>query len=346
MKRGTEEAELAFTDAKASRWSSQPPAPLPPPLPAPGPMPSAPAPLGSMMAPPMTISSSGRYEQLVVFTREQIGCIIGKAGSVVKRIRETTGAWVTINKDDGTDTREVTVSGSSLEQMQLALSECIKAAGEAKAPGAPAGPDAGVVITIPPSMVGRVIGKGGDMIRKIQTSTGATLKISNEPAPGTTDRTVTFSGSDAGVQAAIEMVQKIMADAPPSMGPSTSVPTSASFAPPSYGIDPATGYPSPPPGYILVPALPPPPGYTPPPGFLCVAAPQQPQIQYAPNPYVQQYAPQQFMAPPQQYAQMPFDPLQYAAAEAPMPAPLALPPPPEGPPPMQYDGQPLAPQFY
>eukprot|EP00325_Prymnesiales_sp_UTEX-LB-985_P005761 CAMPEP_0174695834 /NCGR_PEP_ID=MMETSP1094-20130205/2124_1 /TAXON_ID=156173 /ORGANISM="Chrysochromulina brevifilum, Strain UTEX LB 985" /LENGTH=373 /DNA_ID=CAMNT_0015892441 /DNA_START=85 /DNA_END=1206 /DNA_ORIENTATION=- len=373
MKRNSDEVAELFAEAKASRWSSLPggvtlPAGITP-LPAVtsgtlssslGQVAQGPAaPLGSMMAPPMTVSAAGRYEQLVVFTREQIGCIIGKGGGVVKKIRESTGAWVTINKDDGSDTREVTVSGSSVEQMQLALGECIKAAGEAKQNAtAPVGND--VVITVPQSMVGRVIGKGGDMIRKIQASSGATLKISNECAPGTTDRTVSFTGSEQAVTVALEMVTKIMADAPTSGaggggGAAGSLPSASSFAPPSYstGIDPTTGYPAPPPGYILVPALPPPPGYTPPPGFLCVAAPQQQQVQYmsAPNPYAPQFAAQQYMGAPNPYGAAPMQftidgaQLPYPSADAPTPAPLLAPPPPDQP--YLIEGIPPPPgQFY
>ena len=273
-------------------------------------------------------SSTGKYEHKATFTKEQIGGIIGKGGSVIRGIRESTGAWITIDQGTpgGTELREVRFSSTSPEQLLRAVSECMRIAQENTAVEVPIAADpsaaAAISINVPASLIGRVIGKSGDMIRQIQDQSGARLKIASEVTPGTTDKQITFSGTEQAMTAALDMVTKIMQEAPQransrdpapaGLPPALAPPNSYAPPPPGYQAAPQPGtvappgYAPPPPGYILVPALPPPAGYAPPPGFLCVAAPQaaQPVPQYTlpPQPAPYTLAPHEAY---QQYMQAP-----------------------------------------
>ena len=60
------------------------------------------------------------------------------------------------------------------------------------------------VVSVPNSMVGLVIGKGGENIRVIQLRTGAHVQIQkdSETEPGATERKVYLSGSASVIEAA------------------------------------------------------------------------------------------------------------------------------------------------
>ena len=61
------------------------------------------------------------------------------------------------------------------------------------------------VVECPKSMVGRVIGKGGETIKKIQASTRAVVQIQQENDPCL----ITISGSHPAVESASSIVEEI-----------------------------------------------------------------------------------------------------------------------------------------
>ncbi len=63
------------------------------------------------------------------------------------------------------------------------------------------------VVECPKSMVGRVIGKGGETIKALQQYTGATIQVDQSREP----TRVTISGSTRALSLASSMVQDIVA---------------------------------------------------------------------------------------------------------------------------------------
>jgi len=84
------------------------------------------------------------------------------------------------------------------------------AAGAPGAPRAPgsvqilAGPGGSEVLLVPTTLVGFIIGKGGENVRDIQARTGCSVQVqrAEEMAPGEADRRVTLSGTPQTVAAA------------------------------------------------------------------------------------------------------------------------------------------------
>ncbi|KAJ1484889.1 hypothetical protein T484DRAFT_1746390 [Baffinella frigidus] len=58
------------------------------------------------------------------------------------------------------------------------------------------------VILIPNDSCGRIIGKGGAMIRQLEAQSGCSIKMQNEPTPGSDTRPITLEGSPNVIAAA------------------------------------------------------------------------------------------------------------------------------------------------
>ena len=67
----------------------------------------------------------------------------------------------------------------------------------------------GLDIPVPRSCVGIVIGKGGEMIKKIQAETGAKVQFKQDDGQSE-DRLCSISGPPDKVQAAQEMIQELL----------------------------------------------------------------------------------------------------------------------------------------
>jgi len=59
-------------------------------------------------------------------------------------------------------------------------------------------------------MVGIIIGKGGDMIRKIQEETGSRVQFKPETDEGGSERPCTIVGSDEGNEQAAQMIKQLI----------------------------------------------------------------------------------------------------------------------------------------
>eukprot|EP00966_Prymnesium_polylepis_P166363 3845947-Prymnesium_polylepis.1 len=62
-------------------------------------------------------------------------------------------------------------------------------------------------------MTGRVIGPGGAIIKSIREKSGARIQVGNDVVPGTTEQTVSIWGGEEQVEAALTMIQTVIATA-------------------------------------------------------------------------------------------------------------------------------------
>jgi len=154
---------------------------------------------------------------------------------------------------------------------------------------------ASVTVECSKSLVGRVIGRGGETINDLQNKSGTRIQI-DQMVPDGQPCKITITGPQANVQAAVAMVHEVMKNGPPRGGvqrPSGPVP-GAGYPPPGYGAPPFA-YPQ---GYG---GYPPPANFGgyPPQGFGGYPPQAQGYGGY-PQPYGTNYPPQGFVPPPQQ----------------------------------------------
>uniref|UniRef100_A0A3Q4HM21 K Homology domain-containing protein n=1 Tax=Neolamprologus brichardi TaxID=32507 RepID=A0A3Q4HM21_NEOBR len=140
------------------------------------------------------------------------GLIIGKGGATVKAVMEQSGAWVQLSqKPEGINLQErvVTISGEP-EQNRKAVEIIVQ-----KIQEDPQSSSSAAAIAVPENLVGAILGKGGKTLVEYQELTGARIQISKkgEFIPGTRNRKVTITGSQAATQAAQYLISQLQTSA-------------------------------------------------------------------------------------------------------------------------------------
>lgn len=158
--------------------------------------------------------------EIMKIPSDTVGLLIGKGGQTIRQMQLRTGCSIQVQRDADADpnsnVRDVTLAGTP-EQVQLGRSE-IERLVEAQATGQKAVPIdvPGMVtrvITVPNSMVGIVIGRGGETIKGIQARTGARVQVSKDAtAP---EREITLSGNDQAVGYAQHEIDQLVAPVSP-----------------------------------------------------------------------------------------------------------------------------------
>uniref|UniRef100_A0A674NIB8 Zgc:110045 n=1 Tax=Takifugu rubripes TaxID=31033 RepID=A0A674NIB8_TAKRU len=153
----------------------------------------------------------------LVFPGSQCGSLIGKGGSKIKEIRETTGAQVQVAGDmlpDSTE-RAVTISGTP-----QAITQCVRHICSVMLESPPKGatipyrpkavtvgvhavlaPQQSAHVSSPMGFIGCIIGRQGSKINEIRQVSGAHIKIAST-TDGSAVRQVTITGSPASINVA------------------------------------------------------------------------------------------------------------------------------------------------
>lgn len=155
----------------------------------------------------------------MIMTGKEVGLIIGKGGSIIKSIREESGAKIHIS-DGSCPERIITVTGTSdaiVEAYTLVCKqledEDDKRGGRDKS-GDRAKDGLCLRMVVPASQCGSLIGKGGAKIKEIRELTGANVQVASDPLPGSTERTVTVSGTRDKVTKTIHQICCVMLESP------------------------------------------------------------------------------------------------------------------------------------
>jgi len=154
-----------------------------------------------------------KVEELrAVIESSQVGGIIGKGGANIKKVRETTGAFVSILKLDSNSSNDriLLIKGTIAQQCDAIVAVC-KLITEANASNENASKkddsnNFEFKLLVHKAAVGAIIGKAGQSIKDTQAQTGAHIQISNDPLPGSTEKTVIISGSPSAVNKAAQVV--------------------------------------------------------------------------------------------------------------------------------------------
>eukprot|EP00062_Callorhinchus_milii_P012444 gi/632959481/ref/XP_007895649.1/ PREDICTED: poly(rC)-binding protein 3-like isoform X2 [Callorhinchus milii] len=185
-----------------------------------------------------TVTSKPPVTLRLVVPASQCGSLIGKGGSKIKEIRETTGAQVQVAGDmlPNSTERAVTISGTPdaiiqcVKQICVVMLEAYTIQGQyaiphpdltklhqlamqhtpftplgQTTPGFPgmdgSSPTSSHELTIPNDLIGCIIGRQGSKINEIRQMSGAQIKIANA-AEGSAERQVTITGSPANISLA------------------------------------------------------------------------------------------------------------------------------------------------
>eukprot|EP00271_Cylindrocystis_brebissonii_P015824 TRINITY_DN38860_c0_g1_i1.p1 TRINITY_DN38860_c0_g1~~TRINITY_DN38860_c0_g1_i1.p1 ORF type:complete len:571 (+),score=97.62 TRINITY_DN38860_c0_g1_i1:165-1877(+) len=166
------------------------------------------------------------------------GTVIGKGGSVIKVLREETGARIKIaDAVPGIDERVIIISGPDHPDQDWSTAQDGLLRVHARVVEGDDNLDAlGPVTTrllVPSGQIGCLLGKGGSIISQMRKDTGAAIRImQKDQVPGCalpTDELVQISGDMASVVKALEMISSRLRANPPRDRPA---PSSAYSAPP------------------------------------------------------------------------------------------------------------------
>lgn len=193
--------KLKASPAKAAgNWDA-------PPVTGAAPAAAAPAAAGDTGAPTDTMFVRVLCESKVV------GGIIGKGGSVIKQMREMSGAWLDVaDAVPNARKRIVTVKGNVdavANGIHLMADRIAANSAQYNAPqGETPSGDLTVIVDllIPQCQIGGVIGKGGAKIKVTRESSGATVNISEECLPDSTEKTCSIKGTSEQVYKAAILV--------------------------------------------------------------------------------------------------------------------------------------------
>lgn len=161
--------------------------------------------------------SSAPITVRMIMHGKEVGSIIGKKGDNVKRFREESGAKINIS-DTSCPERIVSVSGITeqivkafniiahkLEEDLLVLSQ------NNNLPK----PPITLRLAIPASQCGSLIGKAGAKIKEIRDVTGASMQVSSEMLPHSTERVVSICGNADAISKCICHICTIITESPP-----------------------------------------------------------------------------------------------------------------------------------
>jgi len=277
-----------------------------------------------------TFLSLGEPETINV-PSERVGQIIGKGGMKIRELQEKSQVRMAIAKENNPDTphlREIKLTGSKegIEKCKKLLKELFEAV-KIREGGTP-----DKTLEIPMNIVGLVIGKGGETVRKIIQETNCIVQVEKNEDFTVTKRTppkpgfqnVYLSGDAEALEKAEKAVMALVAGAGVRRRPPQNFPYGGGFMPP-YGMQ--HPYPPPyglPPGPYGVPGqnYPPPqpyhPGqmYNPPNMYNAQSNPYATNPQQTPFPQAQPYGapgqPYNPQAQPYSPGQIPYNPAEHA----------------------------------
>ncbi|KAM7365702.1 hypothetical protein PAMP_016616 [Pampus punctatissimus] len=131
----------------------------------------------------------------LVVPASQCGSLIGKGGSKIKEMRESTGAQVQVAGDmlPNSTERAVTISGAPEAIIQCVKQICVVMLEAYTIQGQYAIPH--------PDLIGCIIGRQGTKINEIRQMSGAQIKIANA-MEGSSERQITITGTPANISLA------------------------------------------------------------------------------------------------------------------------------------------------
>jgi transcription antitermination factor NusA-like protein len=162
---------------------------------------------------------------VIAVPKDCVGLVIGRFGETIRRLQVESGATkvqVAADNKAGAEFRNVFVEGTdeACERVKTMLNEIVEQQQRIKAAMAGNNIDQQqgvvnseqkIIVKVPHSMIGLVIGKNGETLREIYDKTGATVFMPmNEDHPDSTEKTLICSGTYVQTEAAREEIELIV----------------------------------------------------------------------------------------------------------------------------------------
>lgn len=159
---------------------------------------------------------SGKFESRILLASRVAGSLIGRGGANIKKLRAINDSSIRIPDSPGPE-RLMTILGDDRDAIIAVLEECLPLMSEEVVYGGrgaevPEEANVEIRLLIHASIVGGVIGRGGEKIRDIRKECGVGVKVMQECAPQSTDRCVSVSGLNTKVIQAIGEIYQVVAD--------------------------------------------------------------------------------------------------------------------------------------
>jgi len=165
-------------------------------------------------------STPGQAEFRFLIDNSAVGGLIGKGGANVKRVRDESGAHVSILKSESRAIVErIMIIKGNPQQIGKACFMLCELLIEARTQGGEnranlAADQAQLRLLVHKQAVGAIIGKAGAVIKETQNETNARIQVSNEPLPNSTEKTVGVTGTAQAVEAAVTRIVSQLRDNP------------------------------------------------------------------------------------------------------------------------------------
>lgn len=177
------------------------------------------------------IQSDGHATLELMIPGNKAGIVIGKGGDTIKQLQERAGVRMVIIQESNSPTNydkplRITGDRASCQRAKEMVLELLAekdgqmggggsnnsggSYGEFGGGGGGGGHRSNLEILVPRSMIGVVIGKGGEMIKKIQQESGARIQFRPEDEQGGPNRLCNITGSQEQTQAAANMIQELV----------------------------------------------------------------------------------------------------------------------------------------
>lgn len=127
-----------------------------------------------------------------------VGKLIGRGGETIRQLQQSTGTDIQIDHAGQGSEKKITVTGSK-ENVAKAKTSILTIDST----------ESSKTIECPPSLVGKIIGRGGETIRALQSASEARISV-NQDFPPEVPREVVITGKAEAVERAELMVQELI----------------------------------------------------------------------------------------------------------------------------------------
>lgn len=143
-----------------------------------------------------------------------VGRVIGKGGEMIRDLQARSGCRIDVDQNVPAGApRIVTYKGtrSSIDfAKQLVSLLCTERGG--KEAELPLGQASTKSLQIPGNVIGKIIGRGGEMIRRLQNESGAKIQVDHSVGQDANHRQVTITGDQVAIDRAEEMMMFLCAN--------------------------------------------------------------------------------------------------------------------------------------
>jgi len=139
----------------------------------------------------------------IIVPRSAVGLIIGRGGEMIKRISNESGARIQFEQDDGSNPLEsvAILNGfeSQVARAATIIDELINRFNPETQPSS-------ITMVVPISKTGLVIGRGGEVIKKINRETGARVDLSRDSPIDGVNNLFVIKGNPHQIQSAQQAI--------------------------------------------------------------------------------------------------------------------------------------------